>query len=122
MANPLWAYFHRGEKMNTTHFRSYCVACVENQRQLKRNDPTYDDANFQARGQCFRDGESSQASRGVHAEALILIFEACENAGYVRGMKNSMIAHILGTAQIPVCKYASEEARVEATNQRVAAA
>ncbi|KAJ7036251.1 hypothetical protein C8F04DRAFT_1181532 [Mycena alexandri] len=30
MSNPLWAFFHKGEKQNaTTHFRTYCKACVK---------------------------------------------------------------------------------------------
>ena len=26
--NPLWPFFHRGEKQNASHYRAYCKGCV----------------------------------------------------------------------------------------------
>ncbi|KAJ7024712.1 hypothetical protein C8F04DRAFT_1269965 [Mycena alexandri] len=39
MSNPLWAFFHKGEKQDaTTHFRTYCKACVKKYAALAEAD------------------------------------------------------------------------------------
>ncbi|KAJ6549409.1 ribonuclease H-like domain-containing protein [Mycena vulgaris] len=97
--NALWAYFHRGEKQNTSQWLTYCKGCVANQQQILRDNGTYDDMDFRAKGQSFRD--------------------ACAAAGSVRGDKAAWIPHILGSGRgkIP-CPHASAQAKAEATSQR----
>ncbi|KAJ6461535.1 ribonuclease H-like domain-containing protein [Mycena vulgaris] len=97
--NALWAYFHRGEKQNTSQWLTYCKGCIANQQQILRDNGTYDDMDFRAKGQSFRD--------------------ACAAAGSVRGDKAAWIPHILGSGRGKMpCPHASAQAKAEATSQR----
>ncbi|KAJ6565688.1 hypothetical protein B0H10DRAFT_2238868 [Mycena sp. CBHHK59/15] len=35
MSNSLWQYFHKGEKQNGTHFKTFCKACVKHQMERR---------------------------------------------------------------------------------------
>jgi hypothetical protein len=46
--NPLWPFFHRGEKQNASHHRAYCKGCVGHyMAEAKLRDPS-DDSDLDA--------------------------------------------------------------------------
>ncbi|KAJ6596559.1 ribonuclease H-like domain-containing protein [Mycena sp. CBHHK59/15] len=92
MSNSLWAYFHKGEKQNQTHFKTYCKACVK--RQMETAAAPMSDIVTQ--GQTYRD--------------------ACAAVGHTLSTKQAWIAHLIGGAA--ACLHASAEAKVDATAQR----
>ncbi|KAJ6561338.1 hypothetical protein B0H10DRAFT_2445673 [Mycena sp. CBHHK59/15] len=92
MSNTLWAYFHKGEKQNSTHYKTYCKSCVAHQMESV-GAPMSD---IMTHGQTFRD--------------------ACTVVGHTLSTKQAWIAHLLG-GSIP-CAYASTEAKADATAQR----
>ncbi|KAJ7029532.1 hypothetical protein C8F04DRAFT_1236979 [Mycena alexandri] len=90
--NPLWDYFWRGVKQNSSMYISYCKGCVAVELQktgATASTLTQDTAAFKA---------------------------ACQAVGNTRGEKHAWIAHILG-GKTP-CPNASAEARAEATLQK----
>jgi hypothetical protein len=30
--SELWAYFHQGEKQNSSHYKAYCLGCIKTRR------------------------------------------------------------------------------------------
>ncbi|KAF9466987.1 ribonuclease H-like domain-containing protein [Collybia nuda] len=101
---PLWDYFHRGEKQNGTHFHTYCKGCVIHHQLLQDDSEEELDAasQFNANQQKFQ--------------------EACTAAGSTRGEKMAFIAHILGSRGIEPCAHASDAAKAEAMRQKSAIA
>ncbi|KAJ6624745.1 ribonuclease H-like domain-containing protein [Mycena sp. CBHHK59/15] len=92
MSNSLWQYFHKGEKQNGTHFKTFCKACVKHQME-SLGAPLSD---IVTQGQTFRD--------------------ACEAVGHTLSHKKAWIAHLIGGKA--ACLNASAEAKVDAAAQR----
>ncbi|KAJ6603705.1 hypothetical protein B0H10DRAFT_1957768 [Mycena sp. CBHHK59/15] len=90
--NPLWDYFWRGAKQNSSMYMSYCKGCVAVELEktgATTNTLTQDTAAFKA---------------------------ACQAVGNTHREKHAWIAHILG-GKTP-CPYALAEAMAEATLQK----
>ncbi|KAJ7860651.1 hypothetical protein B0H13DRAFT_1639429 [Mycena leptocephala] len=89
----LWKYYHQGEKQNTSHFKAYCLGCINVHRPASAGsaanpmevDSDNEDQNVSLGGEWFTAGTS-------------LVY-------------SSMIAHLIGTN---CCLNASKEARAEA--------
>ncbi|KAJ6597884.1 ribonuclease H-like domain-containing protein, partial [Mycena sp. CBHHK59/15] len=92
MSNSLWVYFHKGEKQNSTHFKTYCKACVRHQMESVAAPMS----DIVTQGQTFRD--------------------ACDAVGSTLSTKLAWIAHLLGGRA--ACPHASAEAKADATAQR----
>ncbi|KAJ6540907.1 ribonuclease H-like domain-containing protein [Mycena sp. CBHHK59/15] len=92
MSNSLWQYFHKGEKQNGTHFKTFCKACVKHQME-SLGAPLSD---IVTQGQTFRD--------------------ACEAVGHTLSHKKAWIAHLIGGKA--ACLNASAEAKADAAAQR----
>ncbi|KAF5354536.1 hypothetical protein D9758_011245 [Tetrapyrgos nigripes] len=91
--NQLWAYFYKGEKQNKSHFKAYCFGCIKNKAPAHiKNEPALDIKTMKNESWYKQD------------------------AGHVLGVKESMVAHILGGER--PCNHASEEAKKEATIER----
>jgi hypothetical protein len=57
-AQPLWAFFHRGEKQNATHYHTYCKACVAHFELMSIGDDDQDDASeYIAQKERFTNGK-----------------------------------------------------------------
>ncbi|THU78364.1 hypothetical protein K435DRAFT_876706 [Dendrothele bispora CBS 962.96] len=105
--NPLWEYFHRGEKQNSAQYETWCKGCVKyyldkEQRELEERIRNEDEAKkYQEQQKAFK--------------------EACIAAGSVRGEETAFITHLLGSHRNKTqqeCLHASDEAKVEAKRQR----
>jgi hypothetical protein len=106
--NPLWDYFWRGAKQNSSMYMSYCKGCVAVELEktgATASTLTQDTAAFKA-------GEISAKGKYPKTDYL----KACQAVGNTRGEKHAWIAHILG-GKTP-CPYASAEATAEATVQK----
>jgi hypothetical protein len=55
-AQPLWAFFHRGEKQNGTHYHTYCKGCVA-QHEVIGDEGLDDTSEFIAQKTRFETGE-----------------------------------------------------------------
>ncbi|KAJ7794703.1 hypothetical protein B0H14DRAFT_2621692 [Mycena olivaceomarginata] len=66
---PLWQFFHQGGTQNTSHYKAYCLGCIEAHHQTHGNDSDAIDVDANATSslrdpseqQWFKDGASSQA-------------------------------------------------------------
>ncbi|KAJ7803588.1 hypothetical protein B0H14DRAFT_2613203 [Mycena olivaceomarginata] len=59
----LAAYFHNlREKQNLSHYRIYCRGCVLHQKKLPQDAGTYNNADWQAEGDCFINETGCQIS------------------------------------------------------------
>ncbi|KAJ7463541.1 ribonuclease H-like domain-containing protein [Mycena latifolia] len=92
MSNSLTEYFHRGEKQNSTHFKTYCKSCVKHQMESV-GAPMSD---------IVTNGQAFQA--------------ACTAVGHVLSHKKAWIAHLIGGKS--ACQHASAAAKADAAAQR----
>ncbi|RDB15234.1 hypothetical protein Hypma_004745, partial [Hypsizygus marmoreus] len=93
---PIWTHFLTGEKQNGSHVRAHCIGCIEKHRP---------------------DGEvvelDDAGNPKLSSESWVV--EACKaGVGGVLGVKDSMIAHILGKGGNSPCPNASSKARKSA--------
>ncbi|KAF5343814.1 hypothetical protein D9758_016207 [Tetrapyrgos nigripes] len=105
--NPLWAFFHKGERKNSTQHETWCKACVKH----------YQDLGAHTLEESIRNED--EATKYQRREQAFI--DACTMAGALRGEKTVFITHILGKRRSKTCQpcpYASEEAREEAQRQR----
>jgi hypothetical protein len=107
--NPLWDYFWRGAKQNSSMYMSYCKGCVA--VELEKTGTVA--STFMHDTAVFKAGEISAKGKYPKTDYL----EACQAVGNTRGEKHAWIAHILG-GKTP-CPYASAEATAEATLQKM---
>ncbi|KAJ6615716.1 hypothetical protein B0H10DRAFT_2435314 [Mycena sp. CBHHK59/15] len=91
--NPIWDYFVKGELQNSSHSKAYCRFCMKHHLGLNHpsNQGTVGMANLEWNEATF-----------VQARA---------DAGSVLGVKDSMIAHLIGANP---CPYAMPEAQKHA--------
>ncbi|KAK7042800.1 ribonuclease H-like domain-containing protein [Favolaschia claudopus] len=97
----MWSHFYKAtwkDKQNSSHYVSYCKGCVKREKQRLQVNGTFDQADWTAEGQSFRD--------------------ACEQTTGVRGAKEPWVTHILGGRTSTACPHASEAAIQEATSIR----
>ncbi|KAJ6542168.1 hypothetical protein DFH09DRAFT_1392801 [Mycena vulgaris] len=95
--SPIWKYYVRGEMHNKSHHKVYCLFCIKH--HLGPNHP------------------SNQAAIGVPSLSWddVGLAQAREAAGSVLGVKDSMIAHLIGTN---ACAYATGDAKKAAKELR----
>ncbi|KAJ6558647.1 ribonuclease H-like domain-containing protein [Mycena sp. CBHHK59/15] len=94
MDNPFYTYYHRGLKQNSTHYHTYCKACV--------------------RKHLLSIGASvSDLTQGNQT-----FVDACTFVGSTRSDKLAWIAHLIGGQGKVACVHALEEGRAYATTQR----
>ncbi|GLB45578.1 putative protein of unknown function (DUF 659) [Lyophyllum shimeji] len=90
---PIWDHFLAGEKQNGSHIRAHCRGCIEKHRP--------DGAVVEL---------DDEGSPKLSSESWVA--EACKaHIGGVLGVKESMIAHILGKGGNSPCPNSSSEAR-----------
>ncbi|KAJ6564027.1 hypothetical protein B0H19DRAFT_1233169 [Mycena capillaripes] len=95
---PCWEFFYQGPKQNQHHHRAYCSGCIRHHRQVV--DPP-------------NNTDSALKERLQWDETAFT--QARATAGHVLGVKDSMIAHLIG--QHP-CRYASDRAKSVAQRER----
>ncbi|KAJ7667282.1 hypothetical protein B0H17DRAFT_1142863 [Mycena rosella] len=106
MPNSLQDYFWKGEKQNSSYYKTYCKACVKNRMQIAGAAMS----DIVTQGQSFKAYQMM-----IHANLIL----ACTTVGSVLGRKDSWIAHLIG-GQV-ACVHASAEAKADASAQRSAA-
>ncbi|KAJ6543742.1 hypothetical protein DFH09DRAFT_1088606 [Mycena vulgaris] len=83
---PIWDFFFPGVKQNSAHSEAYCLGCIRHFRQVQGiQDPPNDTDSGLGRLQWEEDS---------FAQARV-------SAGHVRGVKESMIAHLIGSRPCP---------------------
>ncbi|KAG6903137.1 hypothetical protein C0995_004684 [Termitomyces sp. Mi166 len=91
---PIWEYFLRGKKQNESHVRAHCRGCIEKRRP---NGVVV---------------ELDSDGRPALLSSDSWVIQACkEDVGGVRGVRESMIAHILGNGKDGPCPNTSSDAR-----------
>ncbi|RDB26063.1 hypothetical protein Hypma_006484 [Hypsizygus marmoreus] len=89
--NPIWDHFLTGEKQNQSHARAHCRGCIEKHRPD---------------GAIVELDDSGKPK--LSSESWVI--EACKSGiGGVLGVKDSMIAHILGKGHNSPCPNTSPE-------------
>jgi hypothetical protein len=106
--NPLSEFFHRGDKQNAVHYKTYCKACVKKHMEAAGSPMT----DILTKGQSYLDGTTLVTLELFDSS----LNPACTAVGHTISVKGPWIAHILG-GRI-ACPNASVEAKAEATAQR----
>ncbi|EJD46725.1 hypothetical protein AURDEDRAFT_123867 [Auricularia subglabra TFB-10046 SS5] len=99
---PLWEFFHSGPKQNTAHVKAYCLGCVAT--RMPEDVPRED--NWEAGIDLNREKKEKW------------FLDACDAVGHVRGDKEPMANHLLGTKQSDRCAHSSKKARAVARKVR----
>ncbi|KAJ3791970.1 ribonuclease H-like domain-containing protein [Lentinula aff. detonsa] len=103
-SNPLWKYFHKRDKQNSSHYATRCKFCIQHFKESSA-------AEFEER--------LNGADDATKLEILKEQFDAaCHASPNVRGEKHAFIAHLIGNKQVSACQYASKEARSAAKSLR----
>ncbi|KAF7368096.1 DUF659 domain-containing protein [Mycena sanguinolenta] len=94
---PIWEFFYQGEKQNSAHSQAYCLGCIRHFRRVNgfQDPPNETDSTLLARIQ----DDTEQFS------------QALQSVDHVRGVKKSMLAHLIGRS---ACPHASAEAKKKA--------
>ncbi|KAF8196213.1 hypothetical protein K438DRAFT_1760391 [Mycena galopus ATCC 62051] len=87
---PLWDYYARGAKKNTAHYEAFCVFCIKH--HLGPDHPA---------NRTLGSMSSLHWDEPSYAQAR-------QAAGSILGVKDSMIAHLIGTTP---CPHATDQAR-----------
>ena len=65
LLNPLWSFFHRGEKQNTSHYKAYCKGCVHHYvTEAKLRDQS-DDSELDATASVVKEKSQFDAGAGI---------------------------------------------------------
>ncbi|THU81487.1 hypothetical protein K435DRAFT_560270, partial [Dendrothele bispora CBS 962.96] len=94
---PLWAFFHQGEKSNSSHHCAICLGCIKTKRP---------------EGTPIQLDEDGKEVFNLDSEWFV---EACKTTPSVNGTKDAMIAHLIGAKK---CPNASKEARRVARQEK----
>ncbi|KAJ7653902.1 ribonuclease H-like domain-containing protein [Mycena polygramma] len=86
-SKPLSDYFHRGTKQNSSHYHTYCKACVKH----------------------HLDGVGATAADLIEGSQAFK--DACTAVGNTRGDKLPWVTHILGGQGATACVHASAQAK-----------
>ena len=111
---PIWSHFLSGEKQNGSHIRAHCRGCIEKERPDGDIVELDDEGKPKLLSQSWVI-EGNLCVLNAHSLSNIKIIQygkACKkDIGGVLGVKDSMVAHILGKGGNSPCPYASAEAR-----------
>ncbi|KAJ3734617.1 ribonuclease H-like domain-containing protein [Lentinula guzmanii] len=106
-SNPLWKYFHKLDKQNSSHYATRCKFCIQHFQESSA-------AEFKER----LDGADDATKLEIVKEQSKYNLTACHASPNVRGEKHAFIAHLIGNKQVCACQYASKEARLAAKSLR----
>ncbi|KAJ7788224.1 hypothetical protein B0H14DRAFT_264813 [Mycena olivaceomarginata] len=90
---PLWQFFHQGGTQNTSHYKAYCLGCIEAHHQTDGNDSDAIDVDADATSS-LRDPSEQQWFKDAVAAIT-----------HVRGVKSAMLAHLIS------CPHATKAAK-----------
>ena len=107
---PIWNHFLPGAKQNGSHLRAHCHGCIEKKRPIGAAIELDDDGSPKLSGESWViEGESCKpfafGFANLHYSAM------AARVGGVLGVKDSMVAHILGKGGNSRCPNASVAAR-----------
>ena len=63
--NPLWSFFHRGEKQNTSHYKAYCTGCVHHYVTEAKLWDQSDDSELDATASVVKEKSQFDAGAGI---------------------------------------------------------
>ncbi|KAF9566803.1 hypothetical protein CPC08DRAFT_682210 [Agrocybe pediades] len=90
--SAIWDYFIPGDKQNTAHTRAHCRGCIENERP--EDEPI----------------EVNDAGQPILVSSQSWVVKAMKDGvGSVNGVRDSMLAHILGKGGNTPCPNVSKE-------------
>ncbi|KAF7333164.1 DUF659 domain-containing protein [Mycena venus] len=95
----LWRYYHQGGKQNSSHYKAYCLGCLNVHRPASAGT---------AAEPMDIDSDSGDQNIGLGSEWFTAALDVVKP---VLGVKEAMIAHLIGAGR---CPNASKEARAEA--------
>ncbi|KAJ6564768.1 hypothetical protein B0H19DRAFT_942310 [Mycena capillaripes] len=101
--SDIWAFFHQGEKQNSSHFKAYCLGCINIHRPPAGSANNVMDVDADGNGEDF--SEPLLATQAWFDDAV-------GQTAHVRGEKTAMIAHVLG------CRHASAAAKKTAKQMK----
>jgi hypothetical protein len=106
---PIWDHFLPGEKQNGSHIRAHCRGCIEKERPNGDTIALENEGNPQLLSQSWViEGNFTYLIHNIFVENRT----ACKrDVGGVLGVKDPMVAHILGKGGKSPCPNASAEAR-----------
>ncbi|KAJ6494246.1 hypothetical protein C8R45DRAFT_866803, partial [Mycena sanguinolenta] len=87
----VWKFFHAGEKQNSSHYKAYCLGCIESHRP----------ATGSAGNAMDVDSDDEDSAEPLAAQACIAVGQTA----HVRGEKKTMATHLIG------CPHASAAAK-----------
>ncbi|KAJ6576226.1 hypothetical protein B0H10DRAFT_2236567 [Mycena sp. CBHHK59/15] len=104
LKGPLWEFFHKGEKQNSTHYKAYCLGCINSHRPAGAGTSDAIDVDSDS------DAESPGPSAEAWFQADIL---ALLNVQAVRGDKPATMASLKATSNAYVPLVISREVAVD---------
>ena len=63
--NPLWSFFHHGEKQNTSNYEAYCKGCVHHYVTEAKLQDQSDDSELDAAASVVKEKSQFDAGAGI---------------------------------------------------------
>ena len=108
---PIWDHFLSGEKQNGSHIRAHCRGCIEKERPDGDILELDDEGKAQLSQSWVIEGKYHLLGARGLTNSSFCDGKACKKGiGGVLGVKDSMVAHILGKGGNSPCPNTSSEA------------